>query len=628
MPVTRPDSRLPDDPLDAAADPATASLPINSGLQRIFDDVVNELTGDPTRTQATPGGAAARVPPDIPGYTFLEHLGGGGMGDVWRVTDPLGREFALKTIRVGQLTPTARDRFKAEAQAMTRVEHPNIAPVHHYYWHGDTPYFLMDVYPATLQKRLAEYQADPAKAVRLMIGVAEAVGAMHAKGYIHRDLKPGNVLLTADGAPKVSDLGLAKALAEPPSEVGAGTAAPGAETNPVAAAKTMTGAVMGTRPYMGPEQAAGRVSEASPRWDVFSLGVMLHELLAGRRPPSSDVPDLLLEDGGAANPPPSSFNPDLDPRLEAVIRRCLARDAGARYPDGAAVAGALADWPAPRTTAGRWRLGVSVALLGTAVTVTAAMLWPKTPPADATETAGVVDVLAGIQAKVRGGEAVQVIPAAGMPVWSDIAVGRGMVQPYAADDDDSMVIDSGRLILMDMPPPGVDAFRFSVQTRQLSQSPTPRFGLYAGRHRLGTRSGPADAYMALWYNDYDGRGGQAPRGIWTTAVRPYHSVPRAGGRTGGLERETRLYPTPAKAEYHTVAIEVRPSGVTFFWNGDRADTVPFPLPADQEELFADPAALPAGAASAFRHTGGYGLLVLGGACSFKNARLEAIENPD
>src|SRR5262249_28666992 len=155
------------------------------------------------------------------------------------------------------------------------------APVDYYGEHNDTPYFLAPVYPASLKDRLAEYQADPVRAVRLMAGVADGVGFLHAKGYVHRDLKPGNVLLTADGEARVSDLGLAKSIGDDPSASGHGPAPwASGDTKPTGArrAQTAVGMAVGTRAYMAPEQAAGLVHLANPRWDVFALGVMLHEL--------------------------------------------------------------------------------------------------------------------------------------------------------------------------------------------------------------------------------------------------------------------------------------------------------------------------------------------------------------
>jgi eukaryotic-like serine/threonine-protein kinase len=516
VPKTRPESPLPDDrpsapPASGASAAApTASLVLHSGLQRIFDAALDDATQSqaPTLTNVPGGPESAPTPPDIPGYTVLEHLGGGGMGDVWRVTDALDRELALKTIRVDRMTPAARDRFLSEAKAMSRVEHPHIAPVRHYQVHENTPYFLMDVYPTTLQKRLSEYQADPAKAVRLMIGVAEAVGAMHAKGYIHRDLKPGNVLIAADGTPKVSDLGLAKALSEPPSEIDDGAAGASAETKPVAQAKTMTGAVMGTRPYMAPEQAAGRVNDANPRWDVFALGVMLHELLTGRRPPSSEMPELLLEEGQPDNPPPSKFNARLDPRLEALIRKCLDRDEHRRHADGDELATDLRNWlgpvePRPTTERPRARWGwMAAGGLTLAIAAAAAMFWPRDqgqppPPAEPGEER-LKKARAALVERLGRGETVELMGEKGHPAYYRL-LGQ-QAEDVPIQNHEVFTVATQRTVLVELIPTGAcpNGFEMTAKVQVTnSHERAGRFGLFGARDPDLPADGP-DHVFARW----------------------------------------------------------------------------------------------------------------------------------
>ena len=321
--------------LATAADVAGGHPTLVPVLQaRITDCLAGRAADlDATLWDGPAGTDTLPAPPDIPGYRFIEHLGRGGMGHVWLVQDEFDLPYALKIARTDRLSAAGLVRFHAEVRAMREVEHPYVVPVRDAGWCLEIPYFLMPVYPASLKDRLAEYQADPAKAVRLMAAVAEGVGALHARRLVHRDLKPANVLLTADGVPQVSDLGLAMAVGDHP--VAPAALPPRESVSPTAA---------GTRAYMAPEQAAGLVHLANPKWDVFALGVMLHELLTGHRPRSSDAPEQLLNPAEPDHLPLARFRPGLEPSLDRIVRTCLARSEADRYPDGSAVASALRTW--------------------------------------------------------------------------------------------------------------------------------------------------------------------------------------------------------------------------------------------------------------------------------------------
>jgi|GEM_PF-3141672 len=341
-------------------------LLINSYIAQRADGVEETLTAALLVESRKP-----ETTPVLPGYTILGPLGEGGMGIVYRVRDPLEREWALKLARHGQLNEAGRERFHDEAKAMDRLHHPNVAPIHHFdFTSNGRPFFLMPIYPGNLTSRLNEYQADPVKAVKLMTAVAEGVGHLHAQGFVHRDLKPHNILMKEDGQPAVSDFGLVKSLSELAAEVQPDSASGrgSGETKPSGAKKsrTMAGAAVGTRAYMAPEQAAGLTHLSNPKWDVWALGVILHELVTGRRPPSSDAPQKLLDPKHADNPPPSIIKPGLDPRMEKIIQRCLARTEKDRYADGQEVARALRAWrpvrQAPRRE--KWVVLIGVVLIG------------------------------------------------------------------------------------------------------------------------------------------------------------------------------------------------------------------------------------------------------------------------
>ena len=605
-------------------------------LQRLIDDHLATHPSGPGSTLTGAGGPrAASKPPDIPGYVVESFLGGGGMGEVWLVKDQLDRKHALKLVRSDRLTTAGRDRFLAEARAMDRVRHPHVVHIHHYAIHGDLPYYLMRPYPASLKDRLRDYQADPKAAVRLMAAVADGVGHLHARGFVHRDLKPGNVLLDEAGQPAVSDFGLVKSLTGDPTSDPGSVAGGCSETYPTGTrgSNTVLGSVLGTRAYMSPEQAAGRTNEANPRWDVWALGVMLHELLTGELPASSSAPERLLEPSESDNPPPSSWKPGLDPRLERIVQKCLSRDPAERYGDGAALAAALQACIETQARR-RWgrRLAVADGLVAIGLVVLLAVgLWRSGPTAepDARGDGGEFrdEIVASLQARLRKGETVELIPATGMPVWYNLAVGKGLVRPYSADDDKAMVIDSGRMILMDMPPTGLDRFRFQVRARQASSELGLRFGIYAGRLRLTVGQRDVECFLTLWFNDRTAKPGQPPRGTWTLAARPHVRVPGVGGVTGGVEFDSGDYEPPVAGTYHTVVVEVRPEYVKFTLDDQPCGEIALPLAPAMAQHLAVAAGLPAETNIAFVPGGGYGLLVFGGTCAFRQATVQGLPEP-
>jgi serine/threonine-protein kinase len=171
---------------------------------------------------------------------------------------PLKRVVALKMILSGaHAGPDGLARFRAEAEAVARLAHPNIVQIYEIGEHDHLPFFALEfVDGCSLDRRLAERPPSPRQAAGLVETLARAVHAVHQKGVVHRDLKPGNVLLAADGTPKVTDFGLAKQLGD-----GQG--------------RTASGAVLGTPSYMAPEQAAGNPRAIGPATDVYALGAIL-----------------------------------------------------------------------------------------------------------------------------------------------------------------------------------------------------------------------------------------------------------------------------------------------------------------------------------------------------------------
>jgi hypothetical protein len=573
-------------------------------------------------TLTAPGALrTAEPPPDLPDYTVLGPLGEGGMGVVYRVRDQLDREFALKLSRRGQLTAAGRDRFLEEARAMARLVHPHVAPIHSYGKHAGRPYFLMPVYPANLTSQLAEYQADAKKAVRLMAAVAEGVGHLHAHGFIHRDLKPHNILLTADGRPVVSDFGLVKDLAaddpETPPEpvVHPGTG----ETKRTGARRSRTeaGLAMGTRAYMAPDQAAGLVHRASPKWDVWALGVILHELVVGRRPPSSDAPEQLLDPAMPDNPPPSTLKPGLDPKLERIIQKCLARDESQRYPDARAVAADLRAGLINRPA--RWVTGlVASGLAGLILVVFAAIAWPAgRPKVSENRTAH----LAAQRAKLQAGETVVLIPETGMPDWWQPVHGEH-IKPYLDEKTKTFTIDTTRSAYVELfADPGIDRYRFEFEVRQFGSAPGAGQGGYVGRHSVPT--GYPAAYMFLSFLAHEHSA--VPRtGL---AECRYHVLfVTADGQDSAQKVQYGDIPFPgvlgvSERPWRPAAVDVSPTEFVWWFDGKVVARTPARVVGrERAQLFALEDLAP-DVEVQFDPRGGLGLYVENSSASFRHAKI-------
>jgi eukaryotic-like serine/threonine-protein kinase len=254
-------------------------------------------------------------------YEILTPLGAGGMGEVYRARDTrLDRIVAVKILPPGLAgDPERRARFEREARTVAALTHPHICTLHDIGQHDGTSFLVMEHLAGhTLAERLRKGPLALAQALTVAIEIAEALAAAHRQGVIHRDLKPGNVMLTGTGA-MLLDFGLAKLK---PAVAMAGSvtvsAIPGAD--PV----TGAGAILGTVPYMAPEQLEGR--EADARSDLFAFGAVLYEMLTGRRAFPGDSPVSVIAAILERDPPPlSSLQPLTPPLLDRIVRQCLAK---------------------------------------------------------------------------------------------------------------------------------------------------------------------------------------------------------------------------------------------------------------------------------------------------------------
>ncbi|MFZ5909789.1 MAG: SUMF1/EgtB/PvdO family nonheme iron enzyme [Chloroflexota bacterium] len=254
-------------------------------------------------------------------YQILEQLGTGGMATVYKAFDArLEREVAIKVIRREVFSSAEMElllkRFEREAKSLGRLSHPNIVPVIDYGEFEGAPYLVMVYLPGgTLKDRLGK-PIPWREAVQMLLPIAHALEYVHDQNIINRDIKPSNILLTENGEPLLTDFGLVKIFGDKGKEV----------TN-----ITVSGAGLGTPDYMAPEQWIGETTAQS---DLYSLGVVLYEMITGRRPYKADTPaGILLKQASEPLPFPTDYVPDLPRDVESVMLKVLAKDPKNRYPD-------------------------------------------------------------------------------------------------------------------------------------------------------------------------------------------------------------------------------------------------------------------------------------------------------
>ncbi|HSF19511.1 MAG TPA: protein kinase [Vicinamibacteria bacterium] len=268
-------------------------------------------------------------------YEILALIGKGGMGEVYRAIDTrLGRDVALKVLPAEMASsPERLERFRREAKVLAALDHPAIVTVYSVEESDGVHFLTMQLVAGEPLERMIPHGGLPLERIlEIAIALAEALAAAHDKGIVHRDLKPANVMITRDGRVMILDFGLAK-VADP-----AATGGSEIETD----LRTREGVVMGTIPYMSPEQVSGR--SVDHRTDLFSLGVILYELVTGERPfqgrSTVELASSILRD---APPPPAELRADLPRPLARVIERCLEKSAANRFSSARDVSDALRD---------------------------------------------------------------------------------------------------------------------------------------------------------------------------------------------------------------------------------------------------------------------------------------------
>jgi serine/threonine-protein kinase len=283
----------------------------------------------------------------IGNYTVTGLLGKGGMGTVYRAEHPdIGRQVAIKVVSSQfAVNPAVMARFKAEALSVNRIGHPNIIDISDFGALSDgRPYFVMEYLDGEdLGHRLrARRTLSHLEAAPILRQTLDALAAAHAENIIHRDLKPDNIFVAkkrgGSEIVKLLDFGIAKLKVE-----GVG----------VTAGATADGTLLGTPLYMSPEQSMGRMSEIGPASDLYSMGVILYQVFTGETPfQYQNFGELLVAHASETPQPPTLRNPSMDPRLEPIILRCLAKKPGDRYRTSDELLSALVEVIPPMANAG------------------------------------------------------------------------------------------------------------------------------------------------------------------------------------------------------------------------------------------------------------------------------------
>jgi serine/threonine-protein kinase len=643
---------------------STITEPAYRAMEAAAKDIPAQCTMSADKAQDAPEGSTEEdleTPLDVQigPYMILGVLGRGGMGVVYRARHTtIGQRVALKMIRLGaQHRSDLLDRFRTEAQAIARLQHPNIVRLYSYDEHKGQPYFVMELIEGrSLANKLKDGLLEFRDAAKLIQTLACAVAYAHSQHVIHRDLKPANVLLTADGetnlTPKVADFGLAKLL----DEEGPGW--------------TSTDGILGTPSYMAPEQAEGRPNDIDQRTDVYALGAILYELFTGQPPflgkTKIETLRLVVEREIVA---PARRRQGLPADLEAVCLKCLEADAAKRYQSAQALGDDLDRWlrgeptlARPLNWAGRvkrWvrtrsRL-VAAAVLVTAVVGVAITLSLRGPELDRASHADPSEAQR-MDSELRIGHEVTLIGETGRPRyyrWQN-GTGRGWV----ADKPDGTfsVSHPGIGLLELLPTLPIEHYRLSAEVRHdLSDKATDQraaVGMFAGhviypKHGYHYHSLVQVAFNAVW--------GQ-------------HSNLLASVRPGLEENRLRLFPClvvndgdssrdyypetfvqgpkidvlgERNTQWFHMEIVVSPAGVTVtqFYpvGGHTTDMLQMRLPADEiNQLFALSLTKAGSAAQerqrdfattapTFVQGGGLGIVVARGSASFRKVTVTPLK---
>ena len=580
------------------------------------------LTPPPTASTVMDGasGLEQRELPAVPGYEVLYELGHGGMGVVYKVRNKsLDRPEALKMIR-SRVAPGPQiiQRFQVEIRAAAQFQHERIVRNYDAREHDGQPYFTMEyVSSGNLGEHLGRFQADRKAAVRLLAKVARAVHFLHTNGIkkiIHRDLKPGNILLKEKDEPVVSDFGLVKFFDRP--EPAESTAAPSDSQ------LTQVGAVLGTVHYMSPEQAAGKIDRLTAATDIWALGVMLYELLTGRRPfvgkDNDEIRQAILKGEFKRT---RQLQPKIDKHLDHICSTCLKTDPEQRYQSADALAIHLERWLdgypiVPESWPIRiWRKvrRYPRVLIGSlaVVFIFAVFMYLSHPNR----------VLERTERHLKGGKKVTVIGERGRPGWYKWRTLEGTKNVWHGADGAFCVQSWEHGLLELVRDPQRESFLFSAEVRHDHSSPPDgAVGLYFMYSNKATESGLEHAYTCLAFDDLSRPDAQL-------LLLHLHREPDRY-RTNCVLAEPKPF-EPARKDngmgpWRLIAVKVSPARIQAYWDGQLLYDIPRAEFDDSARAWLRLAGDKLSFAPDFRPRGGLGLYVFRGTAAFRRVTVEPL----
>jgi serine/threonine-protein kinase len=516
------------------------------------------------------------------------------MGVVYRARQvPLNRVVAVKVALGGPVPGTeAFTRFQAESAAIARLQHDNIVRVYECGYLQGRPYFSMDyVEGGSLAQRLTGTPLSEREAASLVQTLARAVHFAHSRHVIHRDLKPGNVLIGPDGTVKLTDFGLAKLL---DAEDG----------------QTQTDAVIGTAAYMAPEQARGDARKVGPLADVYGLGAILYEALTRRPPFKGTTREETLEQVRSQEPlPPSRLRPRLSRDLEAVCLKCLAKDPEERYASAEALAEDLARWLRGEPTLARPRrwparvyrrarkhpVGVLLGILVLCGSVLLPVLSQERPVRPTDPDLPVKE----IETALAQGRSVTLVGETGEPAWYRFSLGEERTRVSVAGDG-TFAVHSWAFCLLDLVrDPQQDRFRIRAEVRhQDSDTHGPNVGIYLAHRAYPGARADIHLFTQLGFNDvravpelYD----RIPLERLKKNARPDGNLvdlsPRllCGGKNGpqwddsieGVSGAAFELSGVGGGPWRRLEVTVTPEGMRATWDGNLVGDLPVPTVVDR-----------------------------------------------
>ena len=518
---------------------------------------------------------------EIGAYELLEPVGHGGMGIVYRAWQKsVGRLVAVKMIRTGvYATSETIQRFRLEAEAIGRLEHPNVVRLYEFAERDGLPYFAMEwVEGGTLAVRLQENGPlsfrEAAELIRVLAATMEFA---HRSQVLHRDLKPSNVLLSSTGVPKIADFGIAKLL-------------------DVSGNLTYSDGLVGTPSYMAPEQAAGQVKNIGRWTDVYALGTILYETITGKPPYSSD--DKIETMRLVREQPlktPSRLRTDVPADLEAICVKCLEKVPVRRYASAQALADDLSQWlnnqrpqgiPGRLTrtvrTLQRHKLWVAAcATLVICTLVVAVILRMRDPDRPLRE----------IQAELAQGRPATLIGETGKPKWYRWKAGEESTKVATATDGAFTLHASDLCLLELLPTVGHDHYRFTIQVRHEKSSMPGSVGVYFAHTAYEGKDSDIQFFTKLSFNDVVsyrdavpiilGAKGELPRAKNVISMCPHifqmKGTTPMSWQTPGCAGPNFEPNGEHGAGWRTISVTVAPNEISAEWDGH-------PLKLDAAEL--------------------------------------------